>query len=379
MNKKILIVTALTGFVRAFLLDDIKILQDMGYQVECAANGLNDSKTLEENYQFFKEINVKFYQIDFSSNQPLSKSTLKASKEFSKIIKSNNYDAVHIHTPIPGVVCRLKLMFKRKNTKVLYTTHGFYFHKKSSRKNWLVFYNIEKLMSRFSDCIITINNEDYNNAKKMHCKKVYKINGVGVNTEKYINTVVDTKEYRNKLGLKDNQIAIVQVGELSNRKNHQVIIRAMDKLKNKNLVYVVCGVTNESSTYSELKELAKSLNVDVRFLGYRTDIPEILKSCDIGAIPSFREGLGLAGIEMLASGLPIVASNVHGIVDYAIDGETGYTADPYSCDDFANAIEKLLDKEARESMKDNCINKAKQFDMTVSHKQRYDIYKEILG
>ena len=66
MNKKILIVTALTGFVRAFLLDDIKILQDMGYQVECAANGLNDSKTLEENYQFFKEINVKFYHAIFS-------------------------------------------------------------------------------------------------------------------------------------------------------------------------------------------------------------------------------------------------------------------------------------------------------------------------
>ncbi|MDD6847787.1 MAG: glycosyltransferase [Oscillospiraceae bacterium] len=378
-EKKILIVTALTGFIRAFILDDIKILQSMGYTVDCAANGELDDRTIEDNREFFKNIGVNFFHIPFSSNNPFSKSTLKSYKAFRKIIKNTHYDAVHIHTPIPGVVCRTALMFKRKQTKIIYTTHGFYFHKYSSKKTWLVFHTIEKVMSRFTHCIITINNEDFNNAKKMHCKNVYHINGVGVETSKYENIEIDRREYRRKLGIQDNEIALLSVGELSDRKNHKIVIEAMNKLKDLPLVYLICGRINKNSgTYTELKQLSDNLGVRVIFLDYRRDIPEISKSCDIGALPSTREGLGLAGIEMLAAGLPLVASNVHGIVDFAVDGQTAYTANPYSEDEFAQAIKKLSDKDLREKMRDNCISKAKEFDMAISHKQRKEIYENIL-
>ncbi len=378
-EKKILIVTALTGFIRAFILDDIKILQDMGYSVDCAANEEFDDRSLQDNLEYFKNIGVNFYHIPFSSKNPFSKSSLKSYKAFRKIINEKHYDAVHIHTPIPGVVCRTALMFRRKETKILYTTHGFYFHKYSSKKTWLIFHTIEKAMSRFTDCIITINNEDYANAKKMHCKNVYHINGVGVETSKYENVEIDRNEYRKKLGIKDNEIALLSVGELSDRKNHKIVIKAMSKLKYLPLIYLICGTINKNSgTYIQLKQLSEDLGVNVKFLGYRRDIPEIAKSCDIGVLPSSREGLGLAGIEMLAAGLPLVASNVHGIVDFAIEGETAYTANPYSESDFAQAIKKLTDKDTREQMKDNCISKSEEFDMAVSHKQRKAIYKEIL-
>lgn len=379
-EKKVLIVTALTGFVRAFLLDDIKILQEMGYTVQCMANSAGDDLTLAENIDFFKRNNVKFINTSFSSNNPASLDNYKALQDVKKLLRANTYELIHVHTPIPGVLVRLAARKYRKATTVIYTTHGFYFHKYSSKKNWIVFRTIESIMSRFCDAIITINKEDYGNAKKMHCPNVFYINGVGVNTSRYINCSIDREEMRAKLQLSTDQIAILSVGELSQRKNHQIVIRALHELGNEKIVYLVCGkIVEGQGTYDQLVELAKELKVDVRFLGYRTDIPEISKAVDIGAIPSTREGLGLAGIEMLAAGLPLVASNVHGICDYAIDGETAYTSSPYDVDGFAKAIQKLCNSEYRVGLKEKCIKTAKLYDTEISHEQRMQIYKELVG
>lgn len=378
-SKNVLVVTALSGFVRAFLLDDIRILQSMGYKVYCAANGENDDRKLEENINEFRKMGVIFMQVSFSSNKPLSKTNWHAYRKIKKILKETQFSAIHIHTPIPGVIVRMAAQKYRKKCKVIYTTHGFYFHKGCGIKKWVVYYVIEKIMSIFSDAIITINKEDYNNAKRMFCKRVFHINGVGVETERY-NILVDRSEMRKKLNLSETDVAILSVGELSERKNHQVIINAMEIEGNSNLIYLICGKAIEGEgTYGYLKQLAKEKKVRVVFLGYRKDIPEISKAVDIGAIPSTREGLGLAGIEMLAAGLPLLAAKVHGIVDYAVDGKTGYLANPYSPEEFADNIKKLENKEVRNRMKKNCYEMSKKFDMSVSHKQRQEIYYNILG
>lgn len=378
-SKNALIVTALTGFVRAFLLDDIKILQELGYKVYCMANVSGDDLSQMENVEYFKKIGVSFFNVSFSSSDPLSKDNIKAYNSVCKCLKDNQYDLIHVHTPIPGVLVRFAARKYRKSTKIIYTTHGFYFHKYSSKKNWVVFRTIEDMMSHYCDAIITINKEDYRNALKMHCKNVFYINGVGVNTSKFIDCEIDREDMRNKLGVTEDNVVIMSVGELSKRKNHQVIIRAMHELGNDNLVYLICGkIVEGQGTYHQLMELAKELNVDVRLLGYRTDIPEISRAADIGAIPSSREGLGLAGIEMLAAGLPLVASNVHGMVDYAIDGVTGFTAKPYDVHGYAECLAKLADSKTRMKMKCACVQKAKEFDITKSHLQRESIYKKIL-
>lgn len=379
-DKHVLVTTALTGFIRAFLLDDINILQSMGFTVHCAANPEGDDYTLQEINEYFHNRGVIFHPISFSSSKPLDKNNIKAYKAFKKVLKEQDFYAIHIHTPIPGVLCRVAIATKKKKYKVLYTTHGFYFHAGSSKKTWFLFRNIESIMSLLTDAMITINREDYHNANKMHCRSVNYINGVGVDTNKYRNVVIQREEYRNQIGLNQQDIALLSVGELSPRKNHQIIIRALQAIGNPNLVYVICGkIVPTKGTYEELKVLADKLNVRVLFLGYRIDIPQIAKSCDIGALPSTREGLGLAGIEMMAAGLPLVASNVHGIKDYVINGTTGFTANPYSETDFADAIQKLMDKRIRQSMEMNCINKAEEFCQEVSHSQRVRIYKEQLG
>ncbi|MGN0114194.1 MAG: glycosyltransferase family 4 protein [Monoglobaceae bacterium] len=379
MGKKALVVSALSGFITTFLQHDIKLLQEMGYEVHCAGNASN--KNPEENKAAFDRINTPFHQIDFSSKSPLSKDNLIAFRQIRKLIKEAHFDVIHCHTPIPGVVVRLAAAGSRlaKKTKVIYTTHGFYFHKKSSKKSWCIFYTIEKIMSAFSDAIITINWEDYNNAKKMFCKKVYHINGVGLDTDKYTKPLENRDEYRKSLGISKEDLMILAIGELSERKNHKIVIEALGQDKIKNAVFVVCGkAIAGNGTYEQLTELAKENNVRVIFLGHRMDIPEICHCADIGVMPSTREGLGMAGLEMLAAGVPLVASNVHGINDYVCDGVNGFSVSPNDAAGFAEAIFKLSNPDTRENMRAACVEKSKEFDQKISFAQMKKIYNEIL-
>lgn len=378
-TKKALIVTALARFTKSFLTNDIIILQKMGYEVHCASNIHHVGAECMP--QYFEKMNVIFHQIDFSSSKPLSLETLKSYKEMEALLKNEYFDVIHCHTPIAGAIARYASRKQRKKGSiVIYTTHGFYFHKHSNKKTWMFYYTIEDLLSRFCDAIITINREDFENAKKLHCKKVFYIPGVGVDTKRFRNAIVNRSSYRKKLGINEEQILILAVGELSHRKNHQIIIKALAKAKIPNTVFMICGnAMTSANTKNELEELAKESGVDLRLMGLRDDIPEICKCADIGVMPSTREGLGLSGIEMLAAGLPVVASNVHGIVDYIKDGVDGYLCDPFDEDAFADAIRKLLNPAMRKLMTDNCVKAAEPFDVKYSRKAMQDIYSKMLN
>lgn len=373
--KKALIVTALARFVKSFLTNDIITLQNMGYEVHCAANIHHAGAECMSEY--FEKMNVVFHQIDFLSNRPLSFETIRSYKEIAKLFKEEYFDLIHCHTPIAGAITRYAgRKQRRKGSVIIYTTHGFYFHKYSSKKTWAVYHTIEDYMSRYCDAIITINREDFSNAKKMHCGKVFYIPGVGVDTKRFRDIIIDRSAYRKALGVSEEQTLVLAVGELSHRKNHQIIVKALAKAKIPGAVFVICGnAVTSISTKSELEKLAKEMGVDLKLMGLRDDIPQVCKCADIGVMPSIREGLGLSGIEMLASGLPVVASNVHRIVDYIREGINGYLCDPFDEDAFAEAIKKLSVPYVREAMGVNCEKTAKQFDVEYSK----NIYWEILN
>lgn len=376
--KKALIVTAFARFVKSFLTNDILILQSMGYEVHCAANIHHAGAECMDEY--FKEMNVVFHQIDFSSSKPVSRETYMSYREMKKLFNEIQFDIVHCHTPIAGAIARMAGKKQRKQgCKMLYTTHGFYFHKYSSKKTWLIFHTIEDFMSKYTDAMITINHEDYKNAKGMHCKNVYYIPGVGVDTKKFKDVDIDRKAYRKKIGIRDEELLVLAVGELSHRKNHQIVVKALAEVNIPNAVFMICGnAMTSANTKTELEELADKLGVDLRLMGLRDDIPQICKCADIGVMPSTREGLGLSGIEMLAAGLPVVASRVHGIVDYISDGVDGYLCDPYNEHEFANAIKELSSEDIRSSMKENCWKYAEKFDKKFSYKKMREIYNEVL-
>ena len=186
------------------------------------------------------------------------------------------------------------------------------------------------------------------------------------------------QEKRKEIGVPNDKILIISAGELIERKNHEVIIKALAKLKDKNIFYAIAG---KGPLKEYLINLADKCGVseNVLFLGFRTDVFELYHVADISAFPSKIEGLGLAGVEAMAAGIPLVSSNVHGILDYVIDGETGFAISPKDVDGFALAIKELAeDENLREQMKEKCLRAVEPFEITNALNVMWDIYKEIL-
>ena len=382
MSKKALIVVNLAGFLN-FLWNDIEVLQKMGYQVDIAMNGyMSDGKEAIE-ISMLQKMKIRYYQIDFDTKNPVTIDNWNAYKKLKKILK-NEYDLVHCHTPIVGMLVRLAAAkYRKKYTKVIYTTHGFTFTDQSPKKQWIIYYNIEKFMSRFCDAIITINREDYNNAKQMHCKQVFLIPGVGLKTSRFKNLKIDRNEYRRKLGVEQTDVAILAVGELSERKNQQIVIKALSNLPDKKrYIFLICGRAVVNSTLDdELEQMAQKLGVRIKLLGHRSDIPEINTCADIAVLPSLREGLGMAGLEALATGTPVIGSDVQGIREYVINGETGYLCNPVNEKEFVDAISKIVKMSNKDYniMSDKCKKMSEKFDESNSKKEMKSIYQRVLS
>ena len=373
-QKKALIAVNFIGFFH-FLWDDIDMLNEMGYKVY--AMGDNE-KQEEHTLKIMEEKNVTFIDAKIDSKSPFTQNNWDYYKKVSRLLKEHHFDLVHCHTPIVGLLVRLAARNYRKHgTKVIYTTHGLAYTHLSSRKEYFIYHSIESLASRFCDAIITINKEDFENAKKLHCKKVYHINGVGIDTHRYSCVTIDRNEYRKKLGIPEGKLMVLAIGELSYRKNHTVIVKALAKLKNKaDFVYAICGREMTSGgTGEEIRRLSAELGVSTIFLGFRHDIPEVVHCADIGVMPSIREGLGLAGVQMLCGGVPLVGSDVQGIREYTIEGKTGYLCNPNDADAFADGLRKLSEESVRNQMQHRCKEIVKQFDKSVSVKQRKRIYQ----
>lgn len=378
--KKVLIVTALAGFINTFLLNDIKIYQNLGYEVTCAGN--NSFFPDENVLDYLAPLKVKFENIEFDSKKILSKNNFMAKNRLIGIVKREKYNIIHCHTPIPGFYIRFFLKkYFRRGTKIIYSTHGLAYNSFSTKMDHFIFYNVERYLSKFTTAIICINNEDFVSLKTMKCKNVYMLNSVGFDFGRYYykNVNINKEEYRRSIGVSMNDIMVLSVGEISRRKNHQAIIKAISLIENKEkYVYVICGKEISNGTLKKsLIQLASKLRVRVIFLGKRHDIPEIMKISDIGALPSIREGFGMAGIQSLAAGVPLVGSSVQGILDYIKNNKTGFVCSPYDIYGFSRNICKLSDFNLRNKMIDDCIITAKRYDNHKIEKELFSIIKTI--
>ena len=306
---KILYVTTISNTM-GFFVEHIKMLYKEGHTVEIAC--AEGTKPLNPVYY---ELGCKVHDIPFSRS-PFSKNNLKAYKMLKQLVESEHYDIVHTHTPNASMIARLACRKVRKQgTRVFYTAHGFHFFKGAPLKNWLMYYPVEKFCARYTDVLITINKEDYEFAqKKIHAKKVCYVPGVGIDLEKIRSVQVDRNEVRKSMGVPEDCILLASVGELSVRKNHQIVIKAVAKLKNSKVHYAIAG---QGVLLHFLKNLSKELGVEqqVHFLGYRKDIAQIYKSSDVAILPSLQEGLPVALMEAMACGLPIICSKIRGNTD----------------------------------------------------------------
>lgn len=323
--KEVLIVANVAGMIESFNMPNIKLLKQMGYHVDVACNFENGSgctvAIIENLKDSLNKMQVGQYQVSFSRDVKDLKSNFKAYVELNKLLSENKYEFIHCHAPISAAITRI--VAKRNHVPVMYTAHGFHFYKGAPLKNWFLYYPVEKICSYFTDLLVTINREDYKFARnKLNCKKVVYLPGVGIelpNPQK----IAYHKEIREQLGISDESKVILSVGELSVRKNHQIIIKAMaDIAEQYDLYYLIAG---EGSQKSELQKLIKSLSLQnrVKLLGYRQDIYELQKVSDIFALPSYQEGLPVALMEAMAMGKPVICSAIRGNTDLIDCGKGG--------------------------------------------------------
>lgn len=370
---RILYVTTI-GMTMGFFNSYIRELLDEGHVVDIATNE-TDTKVPE----CYRGWGCTVYPID-TSRSPLSPGNLKAIRQIRNLVVQNGYDIVHCHTPIAAMCTRLACRSVRKaGLKVLYTAHGFHFYKGAPLQNWLIFYPIEKICSYFTDLLITINGEDYALAqKKMKAKQIAYVPGVGVDIQKFQDTKINCKEKRQELGVPENAVVLVSVGELNQNKNHEVVIRAIAQLRDKQLHYMIAG---KGPLQEYLNGLAQELGVanQIHLLGYRNDIAELCCAADICVFPSIREGLGLAAVEGMATGLPLIASDNRGTRDYSVHQDNALMCRYDSVDDFADAISRLAANPGmRSEMGVKNVEIAKKYDIANINSQMKQLYAEVI-
>lgn len=381
--KKALIITAISGFLPQFEINDVKILQEYGFQIHYASNFKNPVYSFDP-IELEKK-GIVLHHVDIEKMPFFILKNIKAWKQIKTIIDREQIELIHCHNPMGAALGRLAACRSRQKPYVIYTAHGFHFYKGAPWKNWIFFYPVERLLARVTDMLITINQEDYERAKGFCLKKggsVERIRGVGVDFGRYTPKAEAYGRIRKALGVPQEGFHIVTAAELNDNKNQQVIIRAIGKLGKKDIYYSICG---KGKNEKKLKKMIHryGLESQVHLLGYRTDMEEILRSADCFAFPSIREGLGIAAVEALATGVPLIAAANRGTREYARDGINGIICHAGDVDGFQNAIERLyMDREYRKKLADGCREDAKKFSVEETGKMMGSIYgraMKILG
>ncbi|HCK86732.1 MAG TPA: glycosyltransferase family 1 protein [Ruminococcaceae bacterium] len=371
---KILFVATVRSHIGQFHMPFIRELKARGVEVHAAFKDNSADKPGLDLSAIDKTFEVPF------ERQPLRPNNIKAYRELKKIIDGNGYDAVHCHTPMGAVITRLAAKSARKKgTKVIYTAHGFHFFKGASIKNWMLFYPVEKYLSKYTDCLITINSEDCELAhkKKFRAGKIYKVHGVGVELDKFKAVDADEKaRLRAEYGYDGDTFIMIYPADLSVRKNQPMLFDALQKIaeKNKNVKLLLPGQPIRLEEYKRMVS-ERGIADNVEFLGYRRDINNLVGLSDLSVASSFQEGLPINIIEAMAMGNAIVATDVRGNNDAVEDGVNGYLVPVGDSDLMAEKILELMnDREKLRTFGENGLDMVKDFSTENVNREMLTIY-----
>ncbi|MBQ9729964.1 MAG: glycosyltransferase family 4 protein [Clostridia bacterium] len=344
--KKVLLVATVQSHIAQFHKPLIALLKERGDIVHVAAR----NNLAEKNGLSIGEVDEVF-DIPFARS-PLAKVNLKAYKMLKKVIDEGEYDIVHCNTPMGGVLTRLAAKkARKKGTKVFYTAHGFHFYRGARKRNWLVYYPIEKCLAKKCDVLITITEEDYALASKKFKTNVVHVHGVGVNTKKYSPfTQEQIDAFKAEQGLLGKTVLLC-TGELNKNKNQITAIKAVEEIKDRfpETVLLLAG-NGPSEEELRLYVEQNGLQENVKLLGYRTDLEKFVYATDIVVSASYREGLPLNVMEAMICKKPVVASKNRGHNELVRNAENGFLVDATNVQSFADGIAELIESKAlRES------------------------------
>ncbi|MEG0577760.1 MAG: glycosyltransferase family 4 protein [Bacilli bacterium] len=374
MKKVLFVATVVKTHINAFHLPYLKMFKDKGFSTYVAA-----SNDFENNDECVIPNCDCYVDVEFSRS-PLSPLNVIAYKKLKALIEKEKFDIIHCHTPVGSVLTRLSVKNSQFKPYVIYTAHGFHFYKGAPIINWIFFYPIEKYLSRYTNTLITINSEDYKCALKFHCLDVRFINGVGVNCESFKFVENEFNLLEEELNLSKTDFILLSVGELTKRKNHELIISCMEDIVkyNKAIKYLICG-SGELNNYLQKIINEKNLNENVKLLGFRKDINKIIAFSDLFIFPSKQEGLPVALMEAMAGGLPCIVSNIRGSRDLIDQGKGGFCINN-SQEEYIEKIKHLYNNPA-EMLAFSTYNRSKiiEFSNETISKEMNKLYDTIIN
>ena len=314
--KVLIIANYAKEHINKFHIPTIKAFKDMGWQVDVACNADDEVKYCDHIYNLPMERNPYRFQ------------TFKAIKQLKEIIKSNNYDVVHCHTYAGKFIGILAAKsFRKDGLKIVYSAHGFQYYKNAPLYNWLIFMPIDKWLVKNVDLLITSNQEDYETAHKynFNAKNIVKCCGVGIKTDKFDKQIKTKEEVRKELNIPNDAFVLIYVAELNHNKNQQMLLKAYKELENKipNLYMLLVGPDHYNGKIQNIIKNNGWMN-NIKCLGWRSDIPDLIKASDVAVPSSYREGFGLNILEYMYCKIPVVATNNRGHKETIKDWETGF-------------------------------------------------------
>ena len=374
MKKVLFVATVVRLHLNLFHLPYLRWFHDQGWQVDVAAN--NDFENPED---CVIPCCDNHYVLPFERS-PFKKGNLEAYRQLKALLDREHYDIIHCHTPMGSVIARLAAGSARnRGTKVLYTAHGFHFYKGAPLVNWLLYYPVERFLSRRTDLLITMNSEDHRRANTFHAKSVAMVNGVGIDLDRFSEASPEQKaQVRRELGLKDGDIFAFTAGNLDPGKNHKTLLHAMKQLNDPSFHLVLAG---NGPLYGELAALARELGLEqqLHLLGFRRDVYRLSSSADLFLFASRREGLSVSLMEAMACGLPIAASGIRGNTDLIDPGLGGFLVEPDDAAGFADAIRRILTEPGiRDRMKAHNLEKIRAYSKTAVLEQMASLYKTMM-
>ncbi len=386
MEKHILIVTTTNDFLRKFELNNVKILQQMGYTVHFAANMKEPHYISDE--EKIRAMGVVTHHIEIARSPFLLRENRKALRQIMELLKQYPIGAIHCHTPVGGVLGRLAgKRSKGQKPVVIYTAHGFHFYRGAPLVNHLIYYQVERFLAHYTDILIVINEEDYRNARRLWLRRgghVYKIPGVGLNCDLFRPLPEEERlAWRERLGIGNDEFFFISVGELNENKNHKIVLEAFGRMKErgKDISKIRYGICGDGFYREKLEQwiLERGLDDTVALYGHCTNVFEIVGCADAMIFPSKREGLGMAGLEALAMGVPVIASDNRGTREYMEHRKNGFVCRHDDVEGFIRAIESVrnLSEERREKMKAYCIESVKPFDRSYACAVMRRIYSDV--
>jgi glycosyltransferase involved in cell wall biosynthesis len=333
-RPRILFVATVDSHLYYFHLPFMRLLSEMGYEVEAAAGPSGFAARIES---------AGFHVIPFAfTKNPLDPRLLRTTAQLIRLMRERRYVLIHAHTPIAGFVGRYSA-YRAGVPCIMYTAHGFHFHPLGRPAANRMYATIERVASRWTDVLVVINHEDAAAARALFSRPgldIEEVPGVGVDTGAFVPAEPEVRgRSRERLGVAGAGLVVGWVGEFTRRKRPGDVLEVARHLA-VSLPDARFLMGGEGPLEGDTRQHAVALGLGqtVLFPGWQGDVPSFLAGCDVVVSTASQEGLPRNVLEAMACGLPVVAWDIRGCRDLVVDGATGFLI-PYG--DFEGMCSRL--------------------------------------